>query len=76
MDDAFWSLSVLGSKCQATMRRLTQDPAQPPAVRGMANEYLAMLRHKSVPAHTAVLLRDRDHRASAQRARIISSAKE
>ncbi len=76
VDDAFWSLSVLGRKCQTTMRRLTRDPSQPPSVRGMANEYLAMLRHKSVPSHTSVLLRDRDHRASAQRARIIFSAKE
>ncbi len=76
VDDAFWSLSVLGSKCRATMQRLTKDSSQPPSVRGMANEYLAMLRDKSVPSHTAVLLRDRDHRASAQRARIIFSAKE
>ncbi len=76
VDDAFWSLSVLGSKCRTTMRRLTRDPSQSPSVRGMANEYLAMLRDKSVPSQSATLLRDRDHRASAQRARIIYTARE
>lgn len=76
IDDAFWTLSALGGSCRGTMQRLTRDPAQPAAVRGMANEFLAMLRDKSVPAQSRELERDRAHRASVQRARIIFRSRE
>ena len=76
IEDAFWALSVLGRQCRQVMQRLATDPAQPPAVRGMATEYLAMLRHMSVPRVTAVLARDRRYRPSVRRARIIYSARE
>lgn len=76
VDDAFWTLSVLGGSCQSTMQRLTADPAQPPPVRGMANEFLAMLRDKSVPARSDQLERIKGHRPSVQRARIIFRSRE
>jgi len=72
IQDAFWALSVLGDGCKASFEKLWQDKAQPPEVRGMALEALAMLRHtpiaveverKDVPKDTI--------RPARQRARII-----
>ncbi len=42
--DAFWGLSVLGIQCQDAMVGLARDTTQPPVVRGMAVELLAMIR--------------------------------
>lgn len=76
VDYAFWALSLLGDQCRTTMQRLARDPAQPGAVRGMANEHLAMLRDPSVPEISAMLSRDQDHRASVWRAKVILRAPE
>lgn len=42
---AFWALTVLGKRCEAAMQTLATDASQPPDVRGMATEVLAMLRN-------------------------------
>jgi hypothetical protein len=73
IQDAFWALSVLGDHCRDTWHRLVSDPSQPPKVRGMALEALAMLRDPSVPA---LLDRpvERKLKAARERARIIQTA--
>ena len=76
VDEAFWALSVLGDRCRATMQRLVHDPAQPPFVRGMANEHLAMLRDPAVVATERALAGDQRFLASLERARIIFAAPE
>ncbi|MBK8998609.1 MAG: hypothetical protein IPM35_23050 [Myxococcales bacterium] len=73
VDQAFWALSLLGDRCRDTMQKLVADATQPPHVRGMANEHLAMLRDGSVPRN---LTTDRRFHASRERARIIYHAPE
>lgn len=76
IDDAFWTLSILGDACRGTMWKLLQDPKEPAPVRGMALEVLAMMRD----ARAAALLESTgpkdDLRAHRQRAKIIFHAKE
>jgi hypothetical protein len=48
IQQAFWALSVLGEACQGAMERLLDDRAQPPEVKGMALEALAMMRDRRV----------------------------
>ncbi len=76
VDHAFWALSLLGDQCRATMLRLAKDPSQPKAVRGMANEHLAMLRDPSVPEAARALSRADGYGATVWRARVIFSAPE
>jgi hypothetical protein len=76
IDEAFWALSVLGQRCRATMQRLVADSSQPAAVRGMANEHLAMLRDQTVPANNRLLSTDSRYAPTISRARIIHAAPE
>jgi len=76
VDHAFWALSLLGDQCRETMRRLAQDPKEPRAVRGMANEHLAMLRDSSVPQISASQSRLQGYGATVWRARVILAAPE
>lgn len=46
--DAFWALSVLGESCRDPMGRLATGANEPTVVRGMALEYLAMIRDERV----------------------------
>lgn len=45
---AFWAMSVLGDACAPAMWRLVDDRSQPPEVKGMALEALAMMRDARV----------------------------
>lgn len=44
IQQAFWAMSVLGDSCREAMWRLIDDRAEPPEVKGMALEALAMTR--------------------------------
>jgi hypothetical protein len=44
---SFWALTILGKACHKKMGRLARDPKQSPEVRGMATEFLAMMRDKT-----------------------------
>ena len=76
VQDALWTLSMLGDTCRAQAHRLATDGAQPPHVRGMALELLAMMRD----ARARPLVEDRgredDIRPARRRARIIFHARE
>ncbi len=76
VQDALWALSLLGDACRATAWRLFQDAAEPPGVRGMALELLAMLRDPRVASQ----LESSDKRdpiaPSRRRAKIIFSSEE
>jgi hypothetical protein len=74
--DAFWTLSLLGDTCRATMWKLLQDGAQPATVRGMALELLAMMRDPRVSGLLEPAGNRDDLRAARQRAEIIFGAKE
>ncbi len=76
VQDAFWTLTMLGDACREQAHRLAVDAGAPPHVRGMALELLAMMRDP----RTKPLLGDRgredDIRPARQRARIIFHARE
>lgn len=44
IQQAFWAMSVLGDACREAMWRLIDDRTEPPEVKGMALEALAMTR--------------------------------
>ncbi len=79
VDDAvqfsFWALTRMGDACRPKMKALAMDTSQPPVVRGMAAEHLAMMRDK-----TALRLSnppdDRLFEAATARAKIIYDAPE
>lgn len=76
IDDAFWTLTLLGDACRGTMWKLLQDPKEPAAVRGMALEVLAMMRDARVAGMLESADKRDDLRAHRQRAKIIFHAKE
>ncbi len=76
IDDALWTLTLLGDACRGTMWRLLGDAKEPPAVRGMALEVLAMMRDARVAGMLESDDKRDDLRAHRQRAKIIYSAKE
>ncbi|MBW2454844.1 MAG: hypothetical protein JRI68_10050 [Deltaproteobacteria bacterium] len=75
IQDAFWALSILGGACRDTMGRLARDRDEPPEVRGMALEALAMLRDSAVPALLKHPVK-RGLKAAQGRAKIIHEARE
>jgi hypothetical protein len=74
VQDAYWSLSVLGDRCRSVMAEQAKNAGALPHVRGMALESLAMLRDAQVPAIAGSL--ERDAMPAVGRARIIQTAKE
>ena len=68
---AFWALSILGDGCRTEMLALAADRLQPPEVRGMAIEALAMMRDPSVPRRTKSSEQDLLFQAALQRAGLI-----
>lgn len=76
VDDALWALSLLGDRCRDAVRKLVHDSNAPPHVRGMASEYLAMLRDPSVPGLREQMGSDRRFSPALARAGIIYRAPE
>lgn len=46
MDHALWALTTTGDRCRFAIERVARDRTQPGHLRGMALEYLAMVRHE------------------------------
>lgn len=76
VQDALWTLSMLGDTCRAQAHRLATDGAQPSHVRGMALELLAMMRDPRARPLVADRGRADDIRPARRRARIIFHARE
>lgn len=76
VQDAFWTLSMLGDACRVQAHRLATDVGEPAHVRGMALELLAMMRDARVKPLLASPGRRDDIRAARERARIIYFARE
>ena len=79
-DSAFWALTALGAQCQPQMESLARDASQPGHVRGMAIEYLAMVRAPSTQSlaerWASEGKRSSIEQASLHRTRIILSSPE
>lgn len=76
VQDALWTLSMLGDTCRAQAHRLATGVALPPHVRGMALELLAMMRDPRARPLVADHGRNDDIRPARRRARIILDARE
>ncbi len=74
VQDAFWSLTLLGDACREQAHRLATTAASPPHVRGMALELLAMMRDPRARPHLEERRPD-DIRPARQRARMIFHAR-
>lgn len=73
VEDAFWALTAWGGTCAPAIRRVAGDRTQPEHARGMALEYLAMVRATS-SADAAE--RGDDLKQARARARIILASPE
>jgi hypothetical protein len=67
----FWALSILGKSCRKKMHRLAHDRQQPLAVRGMATEFLAMMRDESTLALARRRGKESAFNAALERAELI-----
>lgn len=75
IDSALWSLTTLGDACRFSAERVARDKNQPPHLRGMATELLAMLRAPTTRAAADAFSKEGQRqpteRASLQRVDVI-----